>query len=701
MILCKELRRIMMNHYFTIFALVIAWFSQAWSVGTLYVRPLNSDQQHRQVSIQTVDADIDIQGQVAVTHVDQVFLNEMSTTVEAVWIFPLPKGAVVTELFYWFNGKRYKAEIRERQEARQEYEQRIRRRLDPALLEYLGDNLFRLSIAPINSRTEVRTEITYTELLPYEFGSIDYRFMLDASKLSPRPLDRVSTSIQLSTEHGISRVKLPNHEQSPTATITRITSTRYRIMYGDESFMPDKDLILEYEIDRPDLGVNLLTYTPFHGEEIGDESFYAIWITPPDALSGSTTIPQKIVFTADISSSMEGERIRQLKQALLEFLEQLRPDDEFNIVLFSTGIQSFKEDFVPVNQENLNKAKTFVQAIGAAGLTNIEQAFDVALEHDFSQGHANAIVFLTDGYPTWGTTDLQQILERVNAECPNHVRIFTFGIGGEVSEALLSQLASQNGGTFYQIHQDRDISQMVSAHFKRLSRPALTQLDIDFSNLVVSDVYPSPLPDLFYGNQVMQLGRYENGGTVNVKLTGLVKEQPFKLATQKHFGTVSGGHPFIPRLWARQKIDYLLDQIKIYGEKSELVNQVIDLSLKFQILTEYTAFYSDPTGVHNEQSVPKEFVLYPNYPNPFNPATTLEFNIPQEGKVLVQIFDLSGRLVKTLVYAHFRTGRHTVQWDGTNTAGQRVASGVYLAQVQWIAPNGSRYLRSLKLSLLK
>ncbi len=685
----------------TIFVCMVTLFSQAWSVGTLYVRPLNSDQQHHQVSIKTVDADIDIQGQVAVTHVNQVFLNEMYTTVEAVWIFPLPKGAVVTELYYWFNGKRYKAEIKEREEARQEYEQRIRRRLDPALLEYLGDNLFRLSIAPINSRTEVRTEITYTELLPYEFGSIDYRFMLDASKLSPRPLDRVSTSIQLKTEHDIARIKLPNHEQTPTASITRINSTLYQVLYGDESFMPDKDLLLEYETNRPDLEVNLLTYTPFSGDEIGDESFYAIWITPPEALSGSTTIPQKIVFTADISSSMEGERIRQLKQALLEFLDQLRSEDEFNIVLFSTGIQSFSEDLVPADQESLNQAKTFVQAIGAAGLTNIEQAFDVALDHDFTEGHANAIVFLTDGYPTWGTTDLQQILEQVNAKCPDHVRIFTFGIGEEVSEALLSQLASQNGGTFYQVQQDRDISQMVSAHFKRLSRPALTQLDIDFSNLVVSDVYPSPLPDLFYGNQVMQLGRYENGGTVNVTLNGFVKDQPFKLATQKNFGTVSGGHPFIPRLWARQKIDYLLDQIKIYGEKPELVNQVIDLSLKFQILTEYTAFYSDPTVVDNEQSVPKEFVLYPNYPNPFNPVTTLEFNIPDNGRVLVQIFDLSGRLVKTLVYAHFGPGRHTVQWDSTNTAGSRVASGVYLAQVQWITPDGSRVVRSLKLSLLK
>src|SRR5687767_12196315 len=163
----------------TVFILALFLVPQLCSAtGALFVRPLNSQATFTTMSIRTYDADVAIQDQIAVTHVDQTFYNASDARVEATYIFPLPDGAVITELIYWFNGKRYVANLRERKEAQQQYNDKVRRLIDPALLQELGDNIFKLNIAPIDPRSEVRFEITYAELLPYDFGFVDYRFPL-------------------------------------------------------------------------------------------------------------------------------------------------------------------------------------------------------------------------------------------------------------------------------------------------------------------------------------------------------------------------------------------------------------------------------------------------------------------------------------------------------------------------------------------
>lgn len=144
--------------------------------GALFVRPVRSTGEYEKMSIRTFDATVAINDQVAETHVDQVFFNSMNTTVESTFIFPLPENAVITDLFYWFNGVRYQAEIKIKEEAQQAYDNNISRLIDPALLQEIGDNLFKLNIAPINARSEVRFEITYVEMLPYEFGLVEYEF---------------------------------------------------------------------------------------------------------------------------------------------------------------------------------------------------------------------------------------------------------------------------------------------------------------------------------------------------------------------------------------------------------------------------------------------------------------------------------------------------------------------------------------------
>jgi Ca-activated chloride channel homolog len=681
--------------------------TSSFALGVLFSRPLNSNITYNKMWIKTVDADVQIDGQIGVTYVDQTFKNEMNTVVEAVWVFPLPEGAVVTELFYWFNGVRYKGAIKERQEARNAYEGQIRRMLDPALLEYLGDNLYRLSIAPINANSDVRTEITFVELLPYEFGTIDYTFLLNAVELTPKPLQRISVQTVVETQNPIKYFESPSHGTSTATQITRIHEKKYEVTFGDENFMPDKDLVLQYETKRDQVNVNVVRYTPTVDDSIGNDSWYAVWITPPDNPDNEEIIPQKMVFTADVSSSMEGTRIEQLKQSLLTFLDNLDPNDYFNIITFGTNVVHFQPDLIKATSENIETARAFVVDIGALGLTNINDALTQSLQQSFSSGYANSIVFLTDGHPTWGETFIPDILTNVRANNTNNVSIFTFGVGEDVSQVLLTQLAVENGGYAEYIYQDDDISQKISNHFKRISKPVLADLDIKIEGLVTSDKFPRPLPDLYWGNQVLQLGIYKNSGEFPVYLNGQVRDKNVSYRADATFSNIPGGHRFVPRLWAKAKIDFLMDQIDIYGEIDELVDQIIELSLKFQILTKYTAFYADPnapgTAVEENENVemPDGFVLHQNYPNPFNPTTTIKFELPTQGHVLIKIFDLTGRLVKVLVDKEQNAGAFSVQWDGTDLFGNTVAAGVYIYQLEFVNRTGTRIVKSRKMSLVK
>ena len=688
----------------TVVLVALLGAQSVYAIGTIFSRPLWSSQTYNKMWIKTVDATTTIEGQIATTEVHQVFRNEMNATVEAVWLFPLPENAVVVELFYEFNGKWYKGAIKEREEARKQYEERIRWNLDPALLEYMGDNLYRLSIAPINAHSDVQTKITYVEMLPYEFGTVDYLFKLNAVQMSPKPLSRVSFSGTFHSTSPYTSFESPTHGGTTAMSITQDSDNQYSVVFGDENFMPDKDLKINFETQRDKVEMNVIRYTPTEEDSIGTDSYYAIWISPPDDIGDDEVIPKKIVFTADVSSSMEGTRIEQLKASLHEFLTYLQPDDMFNIITFGTSVSSFSENLIAASPDNIEDATRFVTEIGALGLTNINDAMQQSLAQSFSDDYANMIVFMTDGYPTWGETWVPTIIKNVENANTNDVRIFSFGVGEDVSTPLLVQMAVENGGYAEFIQADDDIARIIGNHFQRISKPVLTDLDIKTEGLVTSDRFPRPLADLFWGSQVMQMGIYKNSGTFPVYLTASIGDKLVSYQTYQEFSNVPGGHRFIPRLWAKAKIDYLLNEIAIYGELKELVDQVIELSLKFQILTPYTAFYSDPndTDVNDKKdALPKDFALRQNYPNPFNPGTTIRFELPENGFVTIKIYDLTGRLVRTLVQEQKLAGIHSIQWNGTDETGQKVAAGVYLYQIEFTNSNDETMVLTKKMSLVK
>ena len=670
------------NYLIMILATIIS-FQNILATGILYVRPRFSSQQYEKMWIKSIDVEVDLQDQIAVTKVDQIFYNEMNQSVEAIYIFPLPENAMMTKLVYWFNGERYEAEVREKQDAINAYNSKLNQWLDPALLEYLGDNLFKLSIVPINANTEVRTEITYVEMLDYDFGVSKYKYLLNTFDLSSKPLEKVHFFMNAQSQNKYKYFESPSHENSLSTNLVKISDNNYTLEFGDENYYPDKDLLVKFETIREEVQFNILTYSPTEEDSMGIESFYSLWVTPPDSISEEETIPKDIVFTADVSSSMGGTRITQVKQSLNKYLDLLNPTDRFNIITFGTYVGQYKPDLVVASEKNIEEAHNYIFQMYALGMTNISAALDSSLSQSFGDTTSNNLVFLTDGKPTVGEMNPQIIIDNIAIANNKGVKIFTFGIGDNLNRILITKLATENNGYSTYITSDDSISILITNHFTKISKPIITDLSIDFGGLLNWDRYPKIFSDLYWGSQSVEMGLYSNNGNFEVTVSGKIGTKKVEFSKQLDFSD-SSGYRFIPRLWAKSKINYLLDMIDVEGESTELIDQIIKLSLQFQILTKYTAFYVDPedddlTSVVDNDLLPNKFSVEQNYPNPFNPTTSIKYSLPSDREsfhVTIKVYDILGRVVKVLIDKEQEPGNYRVTFNA-----DQLKSGIYFYSV--------------------
>ncbi|MFN2226632.1 MAG: vWA domain-containing protein, partial [Anaerolineae bacterium] len=283
----------------------------------------------------------------------------------------------------------------------------------------------------------------------------------------------------------------------------------------------------------------------------------------------------------------------QARQALDFVLDNLNDEDRFNVIAFSTATQAYARDLVWADERG--EARDFVRRLEANGSTDINRAL---LEAAAMAGEERptTIIFLTDGLPTVGEVDVDRIIDNVAGAAAENVRIFPFGVGYDVNTLLLDTIAQNHRGASGYVRPEEAIDEKVSAFYAKVSTPLLADLALDLGQVRTGDVYPYPLPDLFAGSQLVVVGRYRDGGETTVRLTGEVngEEQVFeyegvRLAAAGD-GGAGGGGAFIARLWATRKIGYLLQQIRLHGEERELVDEVVELSVRYGIITPYTSF---------------------------------------------------------------------------------------------------------------
>lgn len=523
---------------------------------------------------------VEITSQVAKTSIDQVFINNHNRDIEGIFIFPIPEKAAISEFSMYVGDKKIKGEILDRDQALKIYKDIVRRMKDPALLEYMGRNMFRARIYPIPARGEKRVELSYTEILKAENNLVKYLYPLNTERFSLHPIKKVVVSVEIKSKIPISNIYSSSHKVS----VRKESEKKATVSFEESNVRPDKDFILYYSLTRDDVGLSFLNW------EDSKENYYMLLASPPYTGRKERVLNKNIIFVLDSSGSMSGKKIRQAKEAAQFIINHLDKNDKFSIIDFDDGVDVFLPELVVANNQNKEKAFGFVKEIEDSGGTNINDALLQALEMTEAGKRPNYILFLTDGLPTAGLTGTKKILKNIASSNKFDSRIIVFGVGNDVNTELLDRISSDNRGTSVYVGERDELEIAISNYYEKISSPLLSDLKISFKGIEVKNSYPRNLPDLFKGSQLVLLGKFKGEGPVTVFLTGKVGEKEKKFVLENQSLVKDESYSFLPRLWATRRIGYLLEEIRLHGKRDELVDEVKKLGLKYGIVTPYTSF---------------------------------------------------------------------------------------------------------------
>ncbi len=550
----------------------------------------------RALPIKSIKIDTKIAAQVATTHLEQVFRNDTDATLEGTYFFPLPESASISEFAIWDGDRRLVGEVRSREEARRIYDEIVRRQRDPGLLEYAGKNLFQASIFPIPPHSDKKLELTYTEVLPADSGTVAYRYPLGVGRQLAE-IGSVSGRIELESKDPLRNIYSPSH----AVEVKRNGERRSIVSFESTGGKEPQDFQLFYGISQEDFGVSLLT-----NREPGKDGYFLLMISPKDDWSEQEYTAKDIVFVLDTSGSMAEEgKMEKARQALLYGIRILRPQDHFNVVAFAGEEHLMETGLLAADDAGRTRGENFVRALRPAGGTNINQALLTSFSQFMASDHPKIVVFLTDGLPTVGETNIGRIVENAARARRPGMRLFTFGVGYDVNTALLDKLAAENGGVADYVEPKEDLEVKVSSFFAKINYPVLADLKLAMPDVETDLIYPRNLPDLFRGTQLTLIGRYRNAATldnVRLLLTGSSNGKARSIFYNKlRFPLREEANDFLPRLWATRRVGWLMEQVRTNGEQKELRDEIVDLGTRYGIVTPYTSYLAlEPGAVVRE-----------------------------------------------------------------------------------------------------
>jgi len=568
----------------------------------------------RPLKVKSIRFTAKITDQVAVTQVEQVFENDTPYLLEGVYFFPLPDNVSITEFAMWDGDKRLVGEVRSRDDARRIYNDIVRSRRDPALLEYAGKNLFQASVFPIQPHSDKKIELTYSQVLRNEGGTVAYRYPLGTGWQSqgfwvpqPRPVPwprprrefepegqqvrpgsgssfgQISAVVEISSKAAIKGIYSPSHEIDVKRDGERKARLSFESRGGAQA-----DFQLFYTLSNQDFGMSLLTY-----RDPGKEGFFLLLVSPKAELDDREVSAKDVIFVLDTSGSMAEEgKMDKARAALRHGVGSLNPRDRFNVISFAGEERLMSERLIAADDDGKKQAREFIERMRATGGTNINDALMAAFKQIQPGDRPQMVVLITDGQPTVGETKAGGIFANVKQANKDGARLFTFGVGYDVNTVLLDGLANENRGAVAYIEPKEDIEVKVSNFFAKVNNPVLSDVKIDWGGIETDLVYPRATPDIFHGSQLVLMGRYRpRASETRLTLTGKVngRERRF-MYDDLQFPEKQGDNEFLPHLWAMRRVGHLLDQIRLNGESKELRDEIVELGTRYGIVTPYTSY---------------------------------------------------------------------------------------------------------------
>ena len=578
--------------------LILFSFSLLLAQGRIIIPEPPVPVKYPPIDLKKIDAKVNIKGSVGDITLEQIFYNESVARLEGEYIFAIPDEAQVHDFYLYIDGKKTRGEVLDAKEAFNTYMGIVRKMRDPALLEYSGCGLFKARIFPIEPKSDRKIELSYAQILKYD--GANYRFILPIRQSGQGSIDQFHMEINLSADLPVVNIYSPSHD----IQISHIDAKNVKITLEANDLEGSKDFLLYYSLGRQEIGGSLLTFRP----RTDRDGYFIFMANPQFEIHEKKYVPKDVVFVVDVSGSMQGEKIEQAKEALRFCIGSLRKNDQFEIISFSSAVQSFQGHLQIAGQDNIENARYFIDNLYASGGTNINEALATALKLK-KQGdeRPTSIVFLTDGLPTEGITEVKNIVQNVSKINQANTRIFNFGVGYDVNTFLLDKLAEDSHGSSNYVKPGENIEQEVSHFFAKISSPILTNIEIDFGDAKTYDIYPQKFSQIFQGQRLTIIGRYRTPGKSQLKLTGLQSGKKKEYSYNLEFLRREKDNEFIAKLWANRKVVHLLSQIRFQGENPELIESIKALGKEYGIVTPYTSFLvteqeKELAVIHNQVS---------------------------------------------------------------------------------------------------
>lgn len=545
--------------------------------------------------------------------VTQTFQNPFDRTIEATYNFPLPNDAAVDDMRVVIGSRVVRGLVMEKKKAQAAYDKAKGEGKVTALLEQQRPNLFTQLVANITPGAEIEVMISYVETLNYADDTYEFTFPMtigeryipstmdakDAEKLATNaqedPGHRVSIEMMIEAGVPIQGVVSNTHE----IEIDQHTASKFIVRLKNDGEIPNRDFRLSYKT----AGTKIEDAVVAH--KSGDSGFFTLILQPPDRVMPSDTMPKEIVFVVDTSGSMGGFPIEKVKEAMNLTLDHLNPSDTFNLITFAGETRILFKEPVAATPQNMKAARKMLQDSDADGGTEMMKAIRAALAPSGSQSHVRIVCFMTDGQVGNDSEILAEIKKYSNA------RVFAFGIGSSVNHHLLDEMSREGRGEAQYVGINDNGSAAARRFFERIRNPLMTDINVGFGGVPVTQTFPNRMPDLFDAKPVVVVGRYEQGGRATITLSGRMQGQAFTREIEIDLPETQAENDSLRSIWARRRAAEL-SSLMLKGEKTdELAAEILDLGLKFRLMTDYTSFVAVDEQPVTDGS-PAEKIAVPN-----------------------------------------------------------------------------------------
>ncbi|MBT4817216.1 MAG: VWA domain-containing protein [Lentisphaerae bacterium] len=551
------------------------------------------------------DVKAQISAFVATVDVTQQYHNPFAEKIEAVYVFPLPENAAVTDFIMVIGERRIRGIIREREEAQRIYQEARRQGYRASLLTQERPNIFTQRVANIEPGHDIDVQLTYFHTL-HQVGS-EYEFVFptvvgprfnppgstdgvgavahgadgtsgqstEVTYLKPGTFSSHDLSLTVDIEAG-----MPIHDvRSPTHVFaaSELSPTQTRLVLAPNDRIPNRDIVIRYRLAENEPKGTVLTHAD------GEENTFALLIEPPKSEKKLPRAPREMVFVVDCSGSMNGWPLAKAKEAMVRCLKSLGKDDTFQIIRFSSNASKLGADPVPATAENVRRGVRYLKHLKGGGGTMMIEGIKAALDFAHDPRRVRIVSFMTDGFIGNESEILGAIQERLGSS-----RIFSFGVGSSVNRYLLTSMARFGQGEAEIITLDESPSRAVDRFYAKAARPALRDVRIHWGGMDVRDVYPRRIPHLYVGKPVVVVGRYRGRLPERIEVSGMLGDRRVSFAVAAGGGREQN-HPGIAGVWARRKLQALADEEIVMGS-NELRSDMIKTSVESSVLCGYTAF---------------------------------------------------------------------------------------------------------------